>query len=81
MEKNIVQLMINFKFTYRRYRKLQMEENGIKAVTQKDNAPQYSVSRDNEARRMVVDAYSRTIENDRGEILRDRIDDNSQRKW
>ncbi len=53
-------------------------DNGIKAVTQKDNSPQYSVSRDNEARRMVVDAYSRTIENDRGEILRDRIDDNSQ---
>ncbi len=53
-------------------------ENGIKAVTQKDDSPQYSVSRDNEARRMVVDAYSRTIENDRGEILRDRIDDNSQ---
>ena len=31
-----------------------------------------SVARDNESRRMVVNAYSRTIENDRGEILRDR---------
>lgn len=31
-----------------------------------------SKARDNESRRMVVDAYSRTIENDRGEILRDR---------
>lgn len=31
-----------------------------------------SKARDNESRRMVVDAYSRTIENDRAEILRDR---------
>ncbi len=45
---------------------------GIKAVTQKDDSPQYSVARDNEARRMVVNAFSRNIENDRGEMLRDR---------
>lgn len=31
-----------------------------------------STARDNESRRMIVDAYSRTIENDRGQILRDR---------
>lgn len=31
-----------------------------------------SKARDNESRRMVVDAYSRTIENDRGELLRER---------
>lgn len=34
-----------------------------------------SKARDNESRRMVVDAYSRTIENDRAEILRDRYSD------
>lgn len=34
-----------------------------------------SKARDNESRRMVVDAYSRTIENDRAEILRDRRSD------
>lgn len=31
-----------------------------------------SKARDNESRRMIVDAYSRNIENSRGEILRDR---------
>lgn len=31
-----------------------------------------STARDNESRRMIVDAYSRTIENDRAEILRNR---------
>ena len=63
MEKNIV--AINDKFLNLRTEDMKTadgRENGIKAVTQKDNAPQYSVSRDNEARRMVVDAYSRTIE-------------------
>lgn len=54
------------------------KEAGIKAVIALDGAKAYSVARDNEARRMVVDAYSRTIENDRGEILRDRIASNEQ---
>ena len=34
-----------------------------------------SKARDNESRRMVIDAYSRTIENNRGEILRDKSSD------
>lgn len=34
-----------------------------------------SKARDNESRRMIVDSYSRNIENDRGEILRDRNSD------
>ena len=37
-----------------------------------DLSNNYSVARDNESRRMVVDSYSRTIENERGELLRDR---------
>ncbi len=45
---------------------------GIKAVTQVDGSKAYSTARDNETRRMVVNAFSRNIENDRGEILRDR---------
>lgn len=32
-----------------------------------------SKARDNESRRMVVDSYSRNIENERGEILRDKL--------
>lgn len=40
-----------------------------------DLSNDYSVARDNESRRMVVDSYSRTIENDRGEILRDKQKD------
>lgn len=36
------------------------------------NTLRISKARDNESRRMVVDAYSRTIENYRGELLRDR---------
>ena len=35
----------------------------------------FSVARDNESRRLVVDSYSRTIENDRAEILRNRNED------
>ncbi len=52
--------------------------NGIQAVIELDGAKAYSVARDNESRRMVVDAYSRTIENDRGEILRDRLASNDE---
>ena len=37
-----------------------------------------STARDNESRRMIVDAYSRTIENDRGQILRERDASNSE---
>lgn len=37
-----------------------------------------STARDNESRRMIVDAYSRTIENDRGQILRERDVSNSE---
>ena len=37
-----------------------------------------STARDNESRRMIVDAYSRTIENDRGQILRDRDASNAE---
>lgn len=52
-------------------------EDGIKAVTQVDGSKAYSTARDNETRRMVVNAFSRNIENDRAEILRDRrADDN-----
>lgn len=47
-------------------------KDGIKAVTQVDGSKAYSTARDNETRRMVVNAFSRNIENDRGEILRDR---------
>lgn len=54
------------------------EVNGIQAVIAVDDAKAYSVARDNESRRMVVDAYSRTIENDRGEILRDREASNDE---
>lgn len=39
---------------------------------------QISKARDNESRRMVVNSYSRTIENDRAEILRDRLLDNDE---
>ncbi len=50
------------------------EQDGIQAVIYKDENEnkQYSVARDNEARRMVVNAFSRTLENARGELLRDR---------
>lgn len=37
-----------------------------------------STARDNESRRMIVDAYSRTIENDRGQILRERDASNTE---
>ena len=37
-----------------------------------------STARDNESRRMIVDAYSRTIENDRGQILRERDTSNTE---
>lgn len=37
-----------------------------------------SKARDNESRRMVVDSYSRNIENERGEILRDRLASNTE---
>lgn len=37
-----------------------------------------SKARDNESRRMVVNSYSRNIENDRGEILRDRLSSNTE---
>lgn len=37
-----------------------------------------STARDNESRRMIVDAYSRTIENDRGQILRERDASNEE---
>lgn len=57
-----------------KYLNLRTEDtNGVKAVINTGNAKAYSVARDNESRRMVVDAYSRTIENDRAEILRDRV--------
>lgn len=42
------------------------------------NDLQISKARDNESRRMVVNSYSRNIENDRGEILRDRLADNTE---
>lgn len=42
------------------------------------NDLQISKARDNESRRIVVDSYSRNIENDRGEILRDRLASNSE---
>lgn len=37
-----------------------------------------SKARDNESRRIVVDSYSRNIENDRAEILRDRLANNTE---
>ncbi len=37
-----------------------------------------SKARDNESRRMVVDSYSRYVENERGEILRNRRADNTE---
>lgn len=43
-----------------------------------DLTQNYSIARDNESRRMVVDAYSRTIENDRAQILRDRKADDTE---
>lgn len=40
------------------------------------NELEISKARDNESRRIVVNSYSRNIENDRGEILRDRLANN-----
>ncbi|MBP3462880.1 MAG: hypothetical protein J6K45_00110 [Clostridia bacterium] len=62
-----------------KYLNLRTEDvNGVKAVIALTDANAYSVARDNESRRMVVDAYSRTIENDRAEILRDRDASNEE---
>lgn len=62
-----------------KYLNLRIEDiNGVKAIINIEGAPAYSVARDNESRRMVVDAYSRTIENDRAEILRDRAADDEE---
>lgn len=54
-----------------------MDASGIGANVD-INDLKISKARDNESRRIVVDSYSRNIENDRAEILRDRLANNTE---